>query len=147
MNFKKFLIKNENKDIEKTLEKIPESHRKLIKNYKIIFQGSNLLKNGEKNVGFIDEENKTITISAPWNYSREFVLLHEIAHVIWKYVILEEQKAEWKKIFNKVKNNNKKDLDQNAEEIFCHSYAQAYTKNKLEKFDHNELVNFIKMFK
>ena len=151
MKFVKYVILRENqeskKDIDKTLDKLPKNHKYLVKDYKIVFQPSNSLNNDKKHIGVIDEKNKTITIAAPWNFSREFTLLHEVAHAVWKYLVSEEKKEEWKKLFKQTKSKNKKDLSQNQEEIFCMTYAQYYAKNKMKKFDHENLLEFIAKLK
>lgn len=132
------------KDIKKTLGRIPAKHRALVKDYKFVFQPTNCLRGDNKHIGLIDEKNKTITIAAPWNYGREYTLLHEVGHAVWKYILDDEKRAEWKKLLRPIKRRNKKDLDQNHEEIFCMAYAQAYAKNGLEKYDHDELVDFVR---
>jgi len=146
MRFKEYIEKNESslEDMKKTLKKIPKKHYEIIKDYKIIFQSSGTLKNDDKHIGLIDEKNKTITVASPWNFSREFTLLHEIAHAVWQYLVSDKQKKEWTKIFKNTKSKNKKDLSQNEEEIFCMTYAQYYARNKLIKFNHENLLNFIK---
>lgn len=145
IKFKEYIQKKDAslEDIKKTLEKIPKSHYELVKDYKIVFQSSNTLKNDDDHIGIIDEKNKTITIAAPWNYGREYTLLHEIGHAVWKYLMDKNKKEEWKKLFEKAKEKNKKDLSQDEEEIFCMTYAQNYAKNKLVKFDHENLLGFI----
>lgn len=132
------------KDIKKTLGRIPADHRALVKDYKFVFQPTNCLRGDNRHIGLIDEKKKTITIAAPWNYGREYTLLHEVGHAVWKYVLDDDKRAEWKKLLRPIKNKNKKDLDQNDEEIFCMAYAQAYAKNGLEKYDHDELVDFVR---
>lgn len=132
------------REIKATLKKIPKAHADLVRDYRVVFQPSNCLKGDDKHIGLIDEKNKTITIAAPWNYGREFTLLHEIGHAVWKYAVSEEKKAEWKKLLASVKRGNKKGLDQNEEEIFCMSYAQTYAKNTLKKYDHEKLVDFVR---
>jgi hypothetical protein len=131
------------KDIKRTMKKLPSEHARLVRGYKVVFQPSNSLKGDKKHIGLIDEKNKTITISSPWHYGREYTLLHEIGHAVWKYLVSDEKKEEWKKILSKVKAENKKDLNQDEEEIFCMSYAQYYAKNKIKKYDHKILVDFI----
>lgn len=131
-------------DVKRTLKKIPAEHAKLVRGYKFVFQPSSCLKGDSKHIGLIDEKNKTITISAPWNYGREYTLLHEVGHAVWKYAVDDGKKAEWKKLLAPVRRKNKRDLNQNDEEIFCMAYAQAYAKNKLEKYDHEDLVDFVK---
>lgn len=145
MKFKEYSEMSDNckKDIEKTLKKVPREHAKLIKDYKIIFEPLNALKNDKNHIGLIDEKNKTITIAAPWNYSREFTLLHELGHAVWKYFVTDQNKEKWKILLKDVKEKNKKDLNQNEEEIFCMIYAQIYAKNKLEKYDHKVLIDFV----
>lgn len=143
MRFKQYLSDEEKKDVRKTLEKIPKSHSNLVKDYEISFQSKNSLRGDDKHIGFIDEKNRKIVVSAPWNYGREYTLLHEIGHAVWKYLVSDDRKGEWKKTVAKVRSRNKKELDQNDEEIFCMSYAQHYAKNKLCKYDHAELDEFI----
>ena len=143
MKFRQYISSEEKKDVGDTLEKIPKSHAELVKGYEISFQPSNCLKGDKNHIGFIDEENKKIIIASPWNYGREYTLLHEIGHAVWKYKLDNEKKEEWKKILNKIHSKNKKDLNQNDEEIFCMCYAQHYAKNKLCKYDHKELNDFV----
>lgn len=132
------------KDVRNTLRKIPKAHAKLVRGYKFEFQPSNCLKGDDRHIGVIDEKKKKITIAAPWNYGREYTLLHEIGHAVWKYLVDGDKKEEWKKLLAPVRKNNKRDLDQGDEEIFCMTYAQVYAKNKMEKYDHDELVGFVK---
>lgn len=132
------------KDIKRTLGRIPKDHRRLVDGYKFVFQPTNCLRGDNKHIGLIDEKNKTITIAAPWNYGREYTLLHEVGHAVWKYILDDDKRAEWKKLLGPIRKLNKKDLNQNDEEIFCMAYAQAYAKNGLEKYDHDELVDFVR---
>ena len=147
MNFKEYFIVNEasgdEEDAKKTLGRIPKRHRELVKDYKLIFQPSNCLKGDEKHIGFINEKDKTITIAAPWNYGREYTLLHEVGHAVWKFLVSKEKREEWGKILAPVKAKNKKDLGQNDEEIFCMIYAQVHAKNKVKKYDHEKLEKFV----
>lgn len=146
MEFKHYLNLSEgessDEDVEKTLGKLPSKHASLIKGYKIVFQPTNALKGDDKHIGLIDEKNKTITIAAPWNYGREYTLLHEVGHAVWKFLLDDEKKKEWTKILKKERESGKKHLNQNDEEIFCMTYAQYYAKNKLKKYDHNALIKF-----
>lgn len=140
MNFKYFLENQKNnEDVSDTIKKLPKSHQKLVKGYKFVFEPNNTLKNDKKHIGYIDEEEKTIKIASPWNYGREYTLLHEIAHIIWKYILDNENKKEWKKLCK-----DKKHLEENYEEIFCMIYAQLYAENKIKKFDHQKLLDFVK---
>jgi hypothetical protein len=146
MNFKQWVFNEQKKqeiDISKTFAKLPKKHKELVKDYKIVFQPHNSLKGDDAHIGFIDEKNKMITIAAPWNYGREYTLLHEIGHAVWKYLVSEEKKEEWKKILRKEKQKDKKSLDQEQEEIFCMVYAQYYAKNKLEKYNKKSLIDFV----
>lgn len=141
MEFKTFLTESEeNTDVQSTLRKIPESHRKLVAGYQFKFQPGNTLKHDKKSIGEIDEEKKIITVCAPWNYGRQFTFLHEIGHLVWKYIMDEELRAKWKKAYNAVKHKQ----SQGMEEIFCMSYANYYAKNKVEIHNHKEWLNFIK---
>ena len=146
MEFRQFIAEGSEgeKDIKKTLGRIPAEHRELVKDYKFVFQPTNCLRGDNKHIGLIDEKNKTITIAAPWNYGREYTLLHEVGHAVWKYILDEEKRADWKKLLRPIKKRNKRDLNQDDEEIFCMAYAQAYAKNGLEKYDHDELVDFVR---
>lgn len=149
MDFRQFLTegRKHDEDVGKTLRKIPKAHRDLMRGYRFIFQPSNTLKGDDGHVGFIDEGKKTITIAAPWNYGREYTLLHEIGHAVWKYRMDEEDKASWKRLLSPVRKANRKDINQNDEEIFCMSYAQAYANNKMKKYDHEALVAFARKVK
>lgn len=146
MNFKEFLTESEkhNEDVQKTLGKIPQMHSALVKGYKIKFQPGNTLKGDDGHIGFIDEEKKTITIASPWNYGREYTLLHEIAHAVWKYIVTDDLKENWHALFKAEKKKDSTGLDQGSEEIFCMTYAQHYAHNKMVKFAHPRLVEFIK---
>ena len=147
MNFKLFIESNEfEKDVKKMLKRLPANHSKLVKGYKFEKQDDNVLKNDPKNVGEIDEKNKIIKISSPWNYSRSFVALHEVAHAVWKYILNDEMKKSWNELVKKEKktNKNKDGLKQNSEEIFCMIYAQFYCENKMEKYNYPNLEKFVK---
>lgn len=142
--FKTYLESEEKKDIRRTLEKIPESHAGLIKDYEIVFQPNNTLKGDKSHIGLIDEKKKRITIASPWNYPREYTLLHEIGHAVWKFLVGEDKKSDWKKILKAERAKNKKNLGQDDEEIFCMIYAQVYAKNKMEKFKNKTLEGFVR---
>lgn len=142
MNFKLYLENTENcfRDVKKTFNKLPKSHYNLIKKYKIEFEPNNTLKGDDGHIGFIDEENKKIKVAAPWNYGREFTLLHEVGHAVWKYLVDNKNKKEWEKIVKNTKNKQK----QNDEELFCMAYANYYAKHKIEIHNHENWNNFIK---
>jgi len=129
MDFRQFLIAEAKSaamtDVNKTLGKLPKKHRALFKGYKYIFEPNNSLKGDSDHIGFIDEEKKTIRVCAPWYYSREMTLLHEIAHIIWKHILDKKQRKEWKRIVKNTKNKQ----DQNIEELFCMAYGATYAKH------------------
>lgn len=129
----------ESRDVKDTINKLPESHKKLAKKYKILFKCGNTL-DGEENIGYIDEETMTIHIACPWNYGREFSVLHEIGHIIWKYKTNEKDRNKWKQILKSTKNKQ----DQNDEELFCMAYANYFAKNKIVIHDHDNWDSFVK---
>jgi len=141
MNFKEFLEQADSheKDVKKSLAKLPKKHAGLVKGYKFKFISANTLKDGE-NIGFIDEEKKTITIAAPWNYGREFTFLHEVGHAVWKYLVDAKQKKEWVGIVKNTKNKQ----DQNTEELWCMSYANHFANHKDVIHNHKTWDDFVK---
>jgi hypothetical protein len=146
LDFKSFLESSFMTDVKKTVLKIPASHRNLVKGYKYKAEGGNTLSRDNKHVGEIDEKKKLIRVAAPWNYGREFTILHEIAHAVYKYFVNEKLRRDWSALLKKTKAKSKeirKYLDQDDEEIFCMIYAQHYTKNGMVKFEHPELEAFI----
>lgn len=142
--FRKYLESEEKKDVKRTLEKIPEKHASLVKDYEIVFQPHNTLKGDGGHIGLIDEKKKRITVAAPWNYPREYTLLHEIGHAVWKFLLDEEGKKEWKSLLKSERKKSKKNLGQDDEEIFCMIYAQVYAKNKMKKFENKTLEGFVR---
>ena len=134
--------KEQEDNIKSTLARVPKKHRDLIKDYKIKWQGDNVLKGDDGHVGIINPNNKTITIAAPYRYSREHTFLHELAHKVWEAFVAPypEKIAEWKRIIKNTKNK----MHQNAEELFCHGYAAAYAQNPPTIHHHEDWVNFIK---
>lgn len=147
MDFRLFLENSEETDIKKTLAQIPASHSRLIRGYKIKFEPGNTLKGDKNHVGFIDEKRKTITIASPWNYSRSFTLLHEVAHAVWKYLMNDQMKKKWQVLVQKYKNQIKAPADalnQDSEEIFAMSYASTYAKHKVITYYRPVWVKFIK---
>jgi hypothetical protein len=132
-----------NKDVDHTLSKVPKKHRDLVAGYSIKFQPSNTLRNDKGHIGFIDEEKKKIVVAAPWNFGREYTLLHEVGHAVWKYLMDKQKKKEWSELLKKEKSKDGEGLDQGDEESFCMIYAQNYAKNKLKKYDRKILLDFI----
>jgi hypothetical protein len=137
LNFKMFFESEKNGDLKKLLKKIPSSHKELVKDFKFKYTKNNTINSKNKHIGVIHKDK--IEVAAPWNYGREFTTLHEIAHMVWSYKMTNKLKKEWSNIVKKTK-NKPKDTD---EELFCHSYAQYYAKNKLLKFDIPEWNKFI----
>ncbi len=142
--FKHFLLvelsKEQEKDIESSLAKLPKKHRELIKGYKFKFQPGNTLKGDGEHVGIINPVTKTVTIAAPWNYPREFTFLHELGHKVWEFFVNEKMRKEWDCIVKRTKHKQK----QNAEELFCMAYANHYAKNQIEIHNHPEWDKFVK---
>lgn len=155
MRFKKYLESNsdmgeEKEDVLKTLNKIPHSHRNLIKDFSWKFQGGNTLKGDDKHVGYMDSQEKEIALAAPWNFPREFTALHEIAHVVFER-LPNQLKQQWAQIVQRnisqqaKENPQAKDsLSQDPEELFCHVYATFYAKHKIATYNNPEWMNFIK---
>lgn len=143
MDFTEFFIEATEceKDIKKTLAKLPSKWQKLVAGYKYKFQSGNVLKGDNDHIGVVDSDKKTITIVSPWNYSREYVLLHEIAHQIWT-TLNKETKQKWKEIVKSTK-MKKKDR-QPEEELFSMNLATYYSNNKLSKFNYPKWQEFIK---
>lgn len=126
------------KDAKATLSGIPKTHAALIKGYKFIFQPDNTLKGDESHVGVIDDVKKTIILSAPWHHSREFVMLHELAHRIWAKLPKKKQE-EW----NKIAKDQAKKVKDGLEETFCHCYANYHASNPVKKFENDKIEKFI----
>lgn len=129
-SFKLFLKNDENNKLKNLLEKLPANHRNILKNIRIEFQNGHTIKGSKKFVGSADD--KEFKIAAPWFYAREFVVLHEIGHLVWDKILTNQQKTEWKTI---CKNN--------SEECFCHAYANFYAKHKLEFLNNSKQIDFI----
>lgn len=140
MNFRKYFTESSEyeQDLKKTLKKLPKAHKKLIDGYKFKFQSSNTLHSDKGHIGIVDPKNHTLTISAPWNYGREFTLLHEIAHLLWE-LLEDSTKKDWAEIVKKTKDKQ----SQSAEELFCMAYANTYANNQITIHDHPEWEKFI----
>jgi len=132
MDFKNFITENEKnmKDTKATLASIPKKYAALIKGYKFIFQADNTLKGDKNHVGVIDDGKKTITIAAPYNYGREFTILHELAHLVWMHCVTEKNKKVWHSAAKPHLNS----LKDSSEEIFCMVFANVFCKNPVTKF-------------
>jgi hypothetical protein len=142
MNFKTWLEgAEEDKDVRKTLAKVPKAHSALLRGYKFFWQDGNTLKNDPEHIGFIKGSPENIvTIASPWNYGREYTLLHELGHLVWAKFVPAEKREQWQHVVN----NTKDKQNQNAEELFCMAYANTYANNKIEIHSHPEWERFIK---
>ena len=141
----------EKKDIQNTLDKIPQSHRNLVKGYRWKFHAGNTLNGDDEHVGYIDDNDKEIAVASPWGYGREFCALHEIAHKVLDNLPA-NIKHQWATLFNRTKNKqintadeeSKGALDQSPEEIFCMCYATFYSKHKNMTYANPQWMEFIK---
>lgn len=147
-SFKKYVEQREHEDVKKLLTKLPKGHKKLTHGVKFNYTGNNTLNGDKKHVGIIHKDK--ITVAAPWNYSREFTTLHEIAHIIWEEKMTSQLKKEWAKLVKQTKKELKKkdvvynSLNQGHEEIFAMCYANYYAKHKILTYYHPKWMNFIK---
>jgi len=146
-SFKQFILSeassiDASEDLNKTIKKLPKEHQKLLKPYKISFETGCTLKHDKHHIGYNDLKKKKIVVAGPWHYGREFALLHEIGHLIWLHYMAnnKEAKAEWNSLVKATKNK----VDQNSEELFCHSYTNMYCKHKIMSHHHPKLEKFIK---
>lgn len=137
-NFKLFLEFEEKNNVEKTLYKLPKGHREMLKGYKINFTDRNTLNGDNKHIGFI-YKNK-IEVCAPWRYSREFTVLHEIGHLVYEKLMTPKLKKEW----SKTAKENAKENQDNDEENFCMAYAATYANHPPTTHAHPAWIKFIK---
>lgn len=144
MSFKQFLEFEEKRNVAKLLDSLPKGHRELLDGYKFKYTPGNTLNGDNQHIGYIYKDR--IVVAAPWNYSRMFTTLHEIAHLVWEYLVTDKLKKEWSKLLKRTKQaqidkfdkeEQKKALRQNDEEIFCMSYAAKYS-NHAPVVWHNE---------
>lgn len=138
--FKEYV--NEDDDVAKTIAKIPPHHQILVKGYRFEFEPGNTLKGDKGHVGLImNKPERVIRIAAPWNYGREFTLLHEIAHLVHElYIKGTPLEKEWAAICKATPDRKK---DESPEELFCHGYACHFAKNKIAVHDHPEWHGFM----
>lgn len=130
-NFKLFFEKTEEeKNVQQLIKKLPAAHRKLLNGYKFKYQGGNTLKGDDGHIGVIFKDK--ITVAAPWNYGREWVTLHEIAHLVWENFCDKKWQQEWKKTVKKHTKRQK----QNNEELWCMAYACHFANHKIETHSH-----------
>lgn len=142
MTFKQFITESEEEnDVAHTLNKVPKSHKSLLKGYKIDLQQGNTLKKHNGHVGLMDPKKKLISVAAPWSYPREFTFLHELAHRVWAAFIQgTELEKEWNKIAKSTKNTKK---DEPPEELWSHGYANFFANHPHVIFDHKPWKVFI----
>lgn len=129
----------EKQDIEKTLSKLPPSHAALVKGYQWKFHAGNTLNGDDKHVGYVDDAEREIAVAGPWNYGREFTILHEVAHKVWERFVSPEMRQQWAQIVAHTKHKQ----EQEPEELFCMAYANHYAKNKIVIHSHKEWDQFI----
>lgn len=130
--------------IKKTLNKIPTKHEQLVSDYSVKFVSNHCLdKNG--NVGEINlSGSKVIKLSSPWIYGREFVFLHEVAHLVYNNFIKNTKwENEWSKIY---KINEKLKKQYSKEESFCMCYASFFSDNFVDEFKCDSWDNFMERF-
>ena len=150
MNFRLFLETEEEDNVNKLLAALPEGHRKLLNGYKFKYTPGNTLDGDNEHIGYIFKNR--IVVAAPWNYSRAFTTLHEIAHLVWEQLMNKKLREEWNEL---VKNTKQKQIDkfkhrdqkyalkQNAEEIFCMSYAAHHCTHAPAIWMNDEWDKFI----
>lgn len=141
--FRKFYESKADDEAEASLKKLPKGHRALLKGYKFKFENGVNLKGYPDSIGLIhlgNPDKKLIQVAAPWNYGREFAMLHEVGHRVYEHIMTKELKKKWSKIAKK----NKKRVKQDDEELFCHAYANTYCNNQVTKHDCPEWTSFIK---
>lgn len=151
--FRSFLQESEEKEnVKKMISKLPKKHQKLLHGYKFKYTSGNTLSGDDGHIGVIYKDK--ITVASPWNYGREFTTLHEIAHLVYEYLMDKKLKKEWEALFAKYKTKQMKTLkgheiktdalNQNAEEIFCMAYAAAYAKHPPVVYHVPQWIDFIK---
>lgn len=133
----------DNADIEKSLAKIPKGHRELVHGFHIKLEPGNTLHGDDGHVGIImTNPKRQIKVASPWNYPREFALLHEVGHLVFeKFVRGTDLEKQWKKICANTKDKKK---NEPPEELFCHAYANTYCKHQVVIHTHPEWEKFIK---
>lgn len=151
MSFKTFLESEERNNVLKMLDGIPARHRKLLDGYKFKYTPGNTLKGDNQHIGYIHHDK--IVVAAPWNYSRMFTTLHEVAHLVYEYLMTKELRKEWAALIDKTKEaqiakfdkpEQKKALRQSDEEIFSMAYAACYSNHPPIIWVNDEWNKFIK---
>lgn len=137
-------IREETKEV---INRLPKTFQNLLKGYKFKFYRNCTLFGSKDNIGMVhlnNEKKKEIHVAAPWNYSRSFALLHEIAHIIFEKYVLDnkELKNNWQKIVDNTKNK----LNQSAEELWCHNFANYFSTHKVVFHTHPQWEKYMKEF-
>ena len=148
--FKIYLENEEEENVKGMISKLPKGHQALLKGYKFKYTPGNTLKGDDEHIGYIHKDR--IVVAAPWNYSREMVTLHEIAHLVFEKLVTKELKKEWSALVAKTHKKqiadqhprNQTALKQNDEEIFAMAYAATYAKHPPKTYLHAEWQKFIK---
>lgn len=152
LSFREFVNQTETdeeeRDIQKTLSKLPHQQAALVNGFKWKFHAGNTLDGDDQHVGYMDDGEKEIAVAAPWRYSREFTTLHEVGHKVWER-LPENLRQHWAQLAEKVKRQpgfsfGKEAMNQQPEELFCMAYAAAYSEHPPVTFYHPEWVKFIK---
>lgn len=149
-NFKVFLENEEQKNVKMTIAKLPKTHQKLLNGYKFTYTPGNTLKGDDNHIGYIHKDK--IVVAAPWNYSREMVTLHEIAHLVYEYLMTSKLRKEWSDLMKSTKEDQKNKqkkicrnaIDQDDEELFAMSYAATYAKHPPKTYLNPKWQDFIK---
>lgn len=145
MNFKEFLIGEDKqadldkKDIEDTIKILPKQVQALLKGYKISTQNGHTIKGDPGHIGFNDLQGKKLAVASPWLYPKQFAFLHECGHRVFAYLD-KAKKQEWLNLAKVHKHESEKD----PEEVFCHAFANHFSKNKMVKHSNEHWDNFIK---
>lgn len=151
--FRDYLHESEEADnVKAMIRNLPKGHAALLDGYKFKYQGGNTMKGDDGHIGQIFKDK--ITVAAPWNYGREFTTLHEIAHLVYEYLMTSELKKKWAELVKTTKQQHVKDvkkvnqkvdaLAQNPEELFCMAYAATYAKHKPVVYSNLAWIEFIK---
>jgi hypothetical protein len=140
-NFRRFLLESEEEqNVKETIALLPKGHQKLLKGFKFTFEAGNTLKGDNDHIGYI-HKNK-IVVAAPWNYGREWTMLHEIGHLVFERLCDAHYKKEWTQVVKK----NPKRQKQNDEELWCMAYANHFSKHKVDVHNHPAWEEYMKKF-
>lgn len=141
-DFKLFLETTAHQEAQKSLRRIPAAHRRLTRGFSFKFHTGDTLDGDDESIGkVVTGPRKAITVASPWYYPREFALLHEVGHLVWaKYVKGTPLEKKWRAAVS----GAKKPVKQNDEELFCHSYAQYFSVNKMQKYNIPRWMAFVK---